>query len=245
MSLSLDRCSFRSWVLGTVLVSFIALPSSAMAVGFVISEIMFDAGKPGGGEEDRQWVELFNGTASDIDLSTYSIAWGKNAWTENTVQLSGTILAGDTFIIGGEYTGPLNGSPVYNQLYDFEKNIQKGNKNEMNGVALFDVPVAGVTATQLPYYAVIFGKSTATINLSDQFSIDTNDPGSALVTVTPPTKFTKFDSIGIQADGSWAESGPNAGVFLANPEPGTGVLLGSGLIMLAFMGRRRPLRYAA
>ena len=167
---SRHKTVLRGWLLGILAAAGLAFPVTATAVGFVISEIMFDAGKPGGGEEDRQWVELFNGTGSDIDLSTYSLAWGRNAWTQNEVQLVGTIAAGDTFIIGGLYTGPLNGSPSYDQVYDFEKNIGKGNKGEMDGVALFNVPAASIGVGTLPYYAVIFGKSTSTILLSDQFS---------------------------------------------------------------------------
>ena len=232
------RTVLRGWLFGILAAAGLAFPVSASAVGFVISEIMFDTGKLPG-KVDGQWVELFNGTDFAIDLSTYSLAWGKNAWTENEVQLVGTIAPNETFIIGGPYTGPENGDPIYDQVYDFEKNIQKGNKDEMNGVALFDVTAASIDANTLPYYAVIFGKSTSTILLSDQFSATTADPGTASITVMPPNKFTKFNSIGIDPSYAWAEGAPNAGVFLPNPEPGTAVLLGAGLIMLAVMGRRR------
>ena len=227
-----DR-ALRGWLSGVLAAVAIALPMQASALGLVVSEVSFEAV---GGENGKQWIELYNDSASTIDLSLYSLGWGRDDYTEGTLQLSGFIDPYETYLIGGPYSGPDNANPApYDMVYNFDKDLGKGNAGKTDGVALFLMPVADIDATSVPFFAVIYGRPTAATVLLDA----TGAVGSPSVTADP---FNGAESIELQADGSWiVQSTPTPGVFLT-PEPGTGVLLGTGLALLGGFGQRRRRR---
>ncbi len=131
-------------------------PWSAAALtitSLVISEVMVN---PSGADDQREWVELYNGTGAAIDLIGYSLGWGGANYTDGgTLPLSGMIASGATFVIGGPLSDAGNGNPTYDLPIDFDGNLQNGGFFA-DGVALFDVPVGSIPATD-PIDAVIYG----------------------------------------------------------------------------------------
>ena len=53
------------------------------------------------GSSNNKYIEIYNGTGSDIDLSSYEIWRISNGgnWNEGTISLSGTLVSGDVYII--------------------------------------------------------------------------------------------------------------------------------------------------
>ena len=53
------------------------------------------------GSSNNKYIELFNGTGSDVDLSSYEV-WkiaNGGSWTESSLSLSGTLADGDVYVI--------------------------------------------------------------------------------------------------------------------------------------------------
>ena len=53
------------------------------------------------GSSNNKYIEIYNGTGSDIDLSNYEIWRIQNggSWNEGTISLSGTLVSGDVYVI--------------------------------------------------------------------------------------------------------------------------------------------------
>jgi len=62
------------------------------------SDLLFS--EYGEGSSNNKWLEVFNGTGSAVDLSTYQVKLGANggAWG-NTLNMSGTLADGDVYVI--------------------------------------------------------------------------------------------------------------------------------------------------
>ncbi|HIC87978.1 MAG TPA: hypothetical protein EYP04_01025 [Anaerolineae bacterium] len=120
--------------------------------GLILSEVFYDAA---GGDDGWEWVELYNAGSAPIDLSGYSLGNGGSDYTYSTVQLTGTVLPGKTWVVGGPESGPGNGSPVFDQTVDFHPDFQNGG-SKSDGVALFNVPASAITASTCPIDAVIY-----------------------------------------------------------------------------------------
>ena len=149
LSLLLFACAF---VIGPA--------AGALPIGsLVISEVMFD---PRGGENRKQWVELFNATNGAIDLSTYSLGWGRDDYTNGTLQLSGIVEGGATWVVGGPRSSRDNADPIFDQAVDLNRDLGRGNnRHSADGLALFDVMAANISATLTPIDAVIYGRGSA------------------------------------------------------------------------------------
>ena len=196
-----------------------------MALGFVISEVMFEAI---GGNNGEQWIELYNGSGSTIDLSLYSLGWGRNDYTQGTVQLTGSLASGDTWLVGGPTLGSDNANLVpYDMVYNFSPNLRPGNGPSADGVALFMLPAGSIDSSSVPYDSVIYGELGANVKLLDETgSIGTIDVTS--------DAWVGAESIEIAWDGSWwLQPTPTPDVAVSSPEPGTGILLAAGLAGLA------------
>ena len=131
----------------------------------VLSEVNFN---PPGGDTNREWVELFNGSDATVDLSGYSLGWGGTNYLYGQLQLSGTIPPGGCFVVGGPTSDTGNGSPTYDQALAFSPGMQNGDLTSnvvADGVALFDVPSTSITAATAPIDVVIYGGDTNTNSL--------------------------------------------------------------------------------
>lgn len=201
------------------------LASALPVTGLWLSEVMFD---PTGGDNGREWVELYNSTGSDIDLSGYSLGWGGVDYATNVLQLSGTIPAGGYFVIGGPTSDAGNAGPSYDQIANFAPDLENPFIFS-DGIALFDVPAASVTGTTLPIHVVIYGGILNVFLIDEQGNLGVADVGFA-----PAGQSLEFGGA------SWAAQAtpsPGAGLLAsaALPEPRVAGLL---LLGLAAIGRR-------
>jgi endonuclease I len=121
----------------------------------VLSEVFYD---PAGSDDGLEWVELYNGSSAAIDLAGYSLGNGGTDYTFSTVQLAGVVASGQTFVIGGPTSSAANHNPTFNQVVNFNPDFQNSGSTA-DGVALFDVPAAQVTASTVPIDAVVYGAS--------------------------------------------------------------------------------------
>lgn len=201
----------------------------------MISEVFID---PAGGNNRRQWVELYNAGPTDIVLTgSYSLGFGRFDYTRTTVDLVGTILAGQTFIVGGDISDALNMNPLLDQAIDFAPTLQTGNNNNWaDGIALFDFPAASIGILSDPIDTVIYGEATAApyYLLTNQTGVS----GSGTIGVVLPTSGITGQSIEFDGTSWQIQSTPTPGSSAAAPEPATGVLVALGLAGLA--AYRRP-----
>ena len=124
-------------------------------VGLVLVEVFYD---PPSSDDGLEWVKLYNGTSASISLEAYSLGWGGADYTTGKVNLSKSIAAGGCFIMGGPFTTKANGSPVFDQSFNFNPDIQNSGATA-DGVALFGVASANVSSTTIPIDAVLYGEA--------------------------------------------------------------------------------------
>ncbi len=124
------------------------------AAPIVISEVLYDATGADGG---REWVELYNLGDTFVDLSHYSLGAGGAGWDSATIQLIGTIAPGATHVVGGPTSDANNGSPTFDQAEAFGS-LQNGGggAGAADGVALFFLEEADITATSTPIDVVLY-----------------------------------------------------------------------------------------
>jgi len=135
-----------------------------------LSEVLYDSQ---GGDDGNEWIEIYNGTGAAIDLSTYSLGNGGANYLASVVQLSGTIPAGGCFLVGGP-----NGGHAYNQVFNFAPDLENSG-NTADGIALFNVPAASLTANTVPIDAVIYGVSNTSGLLDESGAAGNVDVGDA------------------------------------------------------------------
>ena len=82
------------------------LLSIILTLGIIYGEDLFFS-EYAEGSGSNKYVEIYNGTGADIDLSSYSLqgtnngtSWGDNG--ERDVSLSGTLAAGDVYVIAAD-----------------------------------------------------------------------------------------------------------------------------------------------
>lgn len=149
----------------------------------VITEVFYDHS---GDDTSFEWVNLYNTTNTDIDLTGYKLAWGGSNYTNssNQVTLSGTIFAKSCFLIGGPGADSENGNPAsFDQDFNFSNTLQNSG-NDADGVALFDTGT--ITSSTKPIFAVLYGGANNN-NLLDEseaavgdVDVDDADPGSSI-----------------------------------------------------------------
>ncbi|MCR9164223.1 MAG: amidohydrolase family protein [Nannocystaceae bacterium] len=150
-------------------------------VGLVIAEVYYNHT---GGDDDFEWVKLFNGTGADIDLSTYSLGYGGTDYTYAQLQLVGTIGAGECFLVGGpsgDADSGFAGPPMFDQAVAFSPGMQNSGATA-DAVALFDVTADMIGAATVPIDAVIYGENNVNGLLDETGAagaVDVADVGSA------------------------------------------------------------------
>jgi hypothetical protein len=204
-----------------------ALASALPVTGLWLSEVMYN---PTGGDNGREWVELYNANAVAIDLSGYSLGWGGADYTTGVLQLSGVVPSGSYFVIGGPTSDAGNGNPTYDLVANFAPDLQ----NPLllsDGIALFDVPAASVTAATVPIHAVIYG---GLINLNGLMD-EQGNPGAIDVGGAPAGQSLEFGGSG------WAvqpAASPSSGPLATLSEPRASALCLLGLAGLALSVHR-------
>jgi hypothetical protein len=149
---------------------------SSSLSGLVIAQVFYDHS---GSDDGYEWVQLYNGTASSIDLSGYSLGWGgSSGYTWGTVQLSGTVPAFSCFIVGGPTADAENGNPTFDQEVNLEQDIQNSGSTA-DAVGLFDMDASSIDQNSVPIDAVIYGGSNDNGLLDETGSVGTVDVGDA------------------------------------------------------------------
>ena len=204
-----------------------ATPALATPItNLVISEVMYE---PAGPDNGSEWIEIYNGNATAVDLSDYSLSWGRNGLTDNVALASVILAPGATFVIGGPISDGDNGSPVYDQIYNFAPDLYDGGHGwQEDAVALFYDP----TAT-LMHIAVYGGNGFVTAFVDEQggtpIAVDVSGVGQG-------------GSLEFMGSDTWqAQGAPSPGTPFAStiPEPSTAVLLFVGLLGLGRVSERR------
>jgi hypothetical protein len=126
-------------------------------VGLVISEVLYDLP---GVDAEQEWVELYNGGARELNLAGFSIAYGGTSWTSGNYELMGTLAAGDCVVVGGPASAAGNGNPQFIIARDFAPDIQNSG-TRADGVAIFNLPAAEVTANSVPIDTVLYGRENS------------------------------------------------------------------------------------
>jgi len=225
----------RAAVLPAALVSgllaLVAAPRAAEAlpVGDLwVSEVMYN---PSGFDDGSEWVELFNAGSTAIDLSGYSLGWGGADYTTGVLQLLGTLLPGQYFVVGGPTSDADNGNPAYDQVANFGPNLVNSFFSS-GGVALFDVVAASVTPATVPVHAVIYGGLV--LGNSNGLIDETGAIGVVNAPYVGGGDSVEFDGVG------WADqAAPTAGTGSLVPEPTPALLMMMGLVGLAAKGTPR------
>jgi hypothetical protein len=141
-------------------------------------------------------VKLYNGTGVAVNLAGYSLGWGGTDYTYGVLGLAGMVGNGECFVVGGPSGNAASGfpaGPVFGQAVDLNPDVQNSGVTA-DGIALFDVPPAAVTAVTVPIDAVLYGVDN-TSGLIDETGapapVHVGDSGAE-------------SSIRLQSDGTWA-----------------------------------------
>jgi len=212
-------------VLGLLMALVIAGPAAATPIGkLFLSELMFE---PSGGDNGSEWIEIYNADSAAVDLSQYVLRWGRNNLA-NSVALSSVMLApNSTFVIGGPNSNANNSNPTYNQIYNFGPDLYDGNHgNQEDAVALIFAP------TNTVVHIVVYGGNGFVTAFTDE-------QGATAVAVNVST-LGQGDSLEFQGGTAWQVQGTATpgSVPATVPEPGTGLLVGLGVALLASQRRR-------
>ncbi|MEC8023210.1 MAG: thrombospondin type 3 repeat-containing protein, partial [Myxococcota bacterium] len=156
-------------------------------VGLVIVEAFIN---PNGQDNGLEFIKLYNGTGATIDLSNYSLKWGGSDYTWGSQTLSGSVVPGACFTVGGPTVNDDNGSILLDQAVDLNPDLQNGG-DDADGIALYQ----GATIIN----ALIYGAAN-----SNGLADETGSPGL----VDWVSSLTSGESLILQG-GVWSSGAPN------------------------------------
>ena len=153
-----------------------ATPSVPGGTGdLILSEVLYDVSS---GDDGWEWIELYNRGNTVIDLSNYSLGNGGTDYTYSTIQLSGTVQPGQTFVVGGPNSSSTNANPTFNQVFNPNPDFQNSGSTA-DGVALFDVQANQITGSTVPIDAVLYGSSNSNGLIDETGSANAPEVGDA------------------------------------------------------------------
>jgi cytosine/adenosine deaminase-related metal-dependent hydrolase len=125
-------------------------------VGLLLAEVLYDVP---GQDDGKEWIRLYNGTGTTLDLSGWSLGWGGKSYTTGTASLSGDLAPGACAVIGGPTSNGDNGNPTFDVPVNFDPDLENAGDNgdTADGIALFDMPAGEIKASTVPYDAVVYG----------------------------------------------------------------------------------------
>ncbi len=137
---------------------------TCIPVQLKLSEVMYDVSNV---DDEREWVEIYNGTGVPLKLSNYKIAGGADSGTGGYLFtyngfLSGTMPAGACWVVGGPISNSDNANPDFDIPLNFNDDIQNINSatSAGNGLGLFYIEREGnITDSSVPIDAVIYGNN--------------------------------------------------------------------------------------
>lgn len=152
------------------------LDASTLGTGdLVLSEVLYDVTS---GDNGWEWVELYNASSEDVCLDGLSLGWAGSDYTYGSLELTGTVPSGATWVVGGLTSGANNGNPGFDQAVDLSPDLQNSGSTA-DGVALFLDVSANVGASTVPYDAVVYGSSNPSCLLDESGACATPDVGDA------------------------------------------------------------------
>lgn len=186
--------------------STLFLSSTSASGQVLLSEVYYD--HPDGPDDGFEWVELVNLGDSPVDLSSWSLGWGGVNYTYGTLQLSGSIPAAGTFVVGGPTSEAGNGNPSFDLTADFDPDIQNSGA-AADGVALFNVAASSIDPGTIPVDTVIYGSANTNGLIDETGSVGDVDVADVV---------NGWSIERIDAAGSWQEqSVPSPGVSAVDP----------------------------
>ena len=141
----------------------------------LLTEVLYD---PSSSDDDHEWVELYNNTSATIDLTDLCIGAGGSDYTSSMLDLTGTVAAGETFVVGGPTSDSGNANPTFDLALDFSPDLQNSGSTA-DGVALFNLRCSQVTASTVPIDAVVYGTSNTNNLIDETGSASAPDVGDA------------------------------------------------------------------
>jgi hypothetical protein len=113
-----------------------------------------------------------------IDLTGWSLAWGGFDYVGSGVDLSGTIGAGQVFVVGGPLSNADNANPTFDLSVAFSPQLQNSG-SPADGIGLFRVPLADISTNTIPVDAVIYGDSNDSMLIDETGGVNPPDVGDA------------------------------------------------------------------
>ncbi len=180
-------------------------------VGLVLSEIFLNAVQ---GDDGFEWVEIYNGTGGQVDLSDYTIGHTNGGdvdagYAAFQYTLSGVLEDEACVVVGGPTSSASNGNPTFFLTQDFDPDIQNsGSGEKAHGVVLFLETDSAIGAATIPSDLVLYGAN------NDRQYMDLSGEPAAAPNVEAPQ------------EGKSIQRTANGWVVNPNPTPGTCVVLG-------------------
>lgn len=150
---------------------------SASATGtLMLSEVLFNPASST--DTNLEWVELYNATSADIDLSGYSLGYAGTSYAYGKFQLAGTLPAHGCIVVGGPTSSADNYSPTFStdNARDFNPDLANAGDHAA-ALGIFHMASTAITATSVPIDAVIYG-TTNDRNLADENGSTAVDVGA-------------------------------------------------------------------
>lgn len=126
--------------------------TSTVECRLFLVEVLYDVE---GGDDELQWVKLYNRCDEALDLAGLSIGYADLAWGDGFKELVGTVDPFGCHVVGGPMSSALNGDPDYMLADDYAPNLGTAEVAGA-GVGLFDVPTDQIPGGT-PIDAVVYG----------------------------------------------------------------------------------------